>query len=84
MKRRFEGEEGDRLLIEALLKQYLVEHNNALATMLAESGELVEFAPNTDIVVQNDVDKSIYFLVSGEANVFINDRFIGHQEHLCN
>jgi CRP/FNR family transcriptional regulator, cyclic AMP receptor protein len=77
MKQRFEGESGHQLLVEALQRQNIVEHDGALATALADSGELVEFAPNTDVIVQDDDDNSVFFLLSGETNVFINDRFVG-------
>ena len=77
MKERFEGESGRKLLIEVLLKQDVVEHIGAFAELLADNGEVVEFPPNTDIVVQDDTDNSVFFLLAGEANVFVNDRFVG-------
>ena len=80
MKQRFEGESGHRLLVETLQKQNIVEHDEALATALAASGELVTFAPNEEILIQDDGDNSVLFVLSGEANVFINDRFVGRRE----
>src|SRR6266498_5542270 len=77
MKQRFEGSEGHRLLIEALCKQEIVQQDEPLAALLAASGELVAFSPNSDIEVQGESDNSVYFLLSGETNVFVNDRFIG-------
>jgi len=38
---------------------------------------LVAFAPNSDIVTQGGSDNCVYFILSGEANVSVNDRFIG-------
>jgi CRP/FNR family transcriptional regulator, cyclic AMP receptor protein len=77
MKQRFEGDQGQRLLVEALRKQDIVEQDVGLATELAANGELVAFEPSTEIVIQHDADNSVYFLLSGEANVFVNDRFVG-------
>lgn len=77
MKERFEGEQGRPLLIEALKKQDIVEHDESLATSLATSGEIVAFQANAEIVVQDDSDNSVYFFISGDANVLVNDRFIG-------
>jgi CRP/FNR family transcriptional regulator, cyclic AMP receptor protein len=80
MKQRFEGESGFRLLIETLKKQDIVEHDESFATAIARAGELVEFASGSDIIIQDDSDNSILFLLSGQANVFVNDRFIGTRE----
>lgn len=77
MKERFEGEAGRALLIEALTRQDAVEHDRALATLLADRGELLEFAPGCDIVRQGDCDNSVYFLLSGESDVFVNGRSVG-------
>jgi hypothetical protein len=40
MKQRFEGESDHRLLVEALQKQNIVEHDEALATALAIAANL--------------------------------------------
>lgn len=77
MKVRFEGADGHHLLIESMRKQDIVEHDVALAETLASSGELVEFLPNAEVVIQDDPDNSVFFLLSGEANAFVNDRFVG-------
>ena len=63
MKQRFEGNDGRRLLVEALCKQDVVQQDETLAAKLASSGELVAFSPNADIVVQDDSDNSVYFLL---------------------
>lgn len=76
MKSRFEGTDGWRLLVETLKKQEIVEHDEAFAAFLAEGGELEEFKPNAEIVTQGNSDNEVYFLISGEANVFVNERFV--------
>lgn len=77
MRKRFDGDAGRRLLIDALLKQDVVQHDPGLAAALVESGELVQFEPGANIVVQDATDNSVYFLLSGESNVFVYDRFVG-------
>lgn len=77
MKTRFEGQEGRRLLIEALLRQDLVQHDEVLAVALADSGELIEFQSNSEIVTQEGADNDVYFLLTGECNAFVNDRYVG-------
>jgi CRP/FNR family transcriptional regulator, cyclic AMP receptor protein len=77
MKHRFEGEEGYRLLLEALRKQDIIEHDEGFAAALAAGGTLVDFPSNVDLVVQGGADNSVFFLIAGEANVFVNNRFVG-------
>jgi CRP/FNR family transcriptional regulator, cyclic AMP receptor protein len=71
---RFEGSDGKRRLIDALRDQRLIEHDEALATSLADSGELINVAPGTDLIVQGHADNDIYFIIDGEATVFVNRR----------
>jgi CRP/FNR family transcriptional regulator, cyclic AMP receptor protein len=77
MKDRFEGIAGRPLLIDALMKQDVVQHDLALATSLADRGELVQFEPGAVIVAQDDADNAVYFLLSGESNALVNGRFVG-------
>jgi predicted nucleotide-binding protein len=77
MKERFEGADGHRLLIDSLLKQDIVEHSEPLASVLATTGELVTFAVGNDVVVQGAPDNDVYFLLAGEGNVLVHDRFVG-------
>jgi CRP/FNR family transcriptional regulator, cyclic AMP receptor protein len=77
MKERFEGDEGRVLLIDTLKRQDVVEHNERLARALVADGELLEFAPATDIITQGAADNSVYFLLTGEANLYVNDRLVG-------
>lgn len=62
--------------MESLKKQEIVEHNAEFAARLAQTGELVVFEPNDEIVTQGGSDNEVYLLLSGEANVFVNERFV--------
>jgi CRP/FNR family cyclic AMP-dependent transcriptional regulator len=77
VKERFEREAGRPLLLEALRRQDIVQHDLALATALADSGELIEFEPGTNIVTQDAADNSVFFLLAGEANLLVSERFFG-------
>src|SRR5579871_4895570 len=76
MKERFDGVEGKRRLIEALKQQRLVEHEAKLAEMLADAGEVTEFSPGDLICEQGAADNHVYFIIAGEASVFVNDRYV--------
>jgi CRP/FNR family transcriptional regulator, cyclic AMP receptor protein len=77
MKERFEGGTGRGLLLEALQKQDIVRYEKSLAEALAEGGEILEFDAGADIVRQDGADNDVFFLLTGEANVLVNDRFVG-------
>jgi len=74
MLSRFEGVDGKRRLIEALRDQRLIEHDEALATALAERGELSVISTGTQLIVQGHSDNDIYFIIDGEAAIFVNQR----------
>ena len=50
MKRRFEGEEGRRVLVDLLNGQRLVGGNDALAHDIAAVGEVLEVAGDTALI----------------------------------
>jgi CRP/FNR family transcriptional regulator, cyclic AMP receptor protein len=77
MKERFEGGQGLGLLLEALQKQDIVRYDKSLAEALADGGEVIEFDPGADLVQQDGADNDVFFLLTGEANVLVNDRFVG-------
>lgn len=74
LKSRFEGPDGKRRLIDAMKSQRLVEHDETLATTLVEAGELVEFDTGTQFINQGDADNDAYFIIDGEAGIFVNAR----------
>ena len=74
IKDRFLGPENRERLISALSEQALVEHSRELAEALADQGELVEFEKDQTIIEQGASDNDAYFILSGEATVFVNHR----------
>src|SRR5262245_31397406 len=77
MKERFEGGAGRELLLEVLQKQDIVRYDTSLAEALADGGEILEFDAGADIVKQDGADNDVFFLLAGEANALVNDRFVG-------
>jgi len=77
MKTRFEGLDGSARLLEALKRQEVVQSNERLATTLIADGEVVQFSAASEIIIQGAADNSVYFILSGEANVYVNGRFVG-------
>ena len=77
MRERFEGNGGRGLLLDVLLRQDIVQRDVSLATTLAEQGQLCEYQPGDHIVTQGASDNDVYFLIAGESNVLVNNRFVG-------
>lgn len=80
MKRRFEGTDGQRRLIAALQSCPLVEHNEALASRLAEVGQVVSFDAGEVIMTQGADDNDVFFILVGQAEVMVNGRHVAIRE----
>ena len=76
MKSRFAGDAGRSVLVEALKKQEIVEYHEELAHRLAEHGEVVEFAAGDALITQDSADNDVFFLLAGDADVFVNERHV--------
>lgn len=74
MKERYEGDDGRRLLTEALKQQVLLEHDEELAARFVSVGTLVEFPTGAVLAEQNAADNSVFFIISGSISVHINGR----------
>lgn len=79
MKKRFEGPQGHRLLIDALREQQIVAGNADLATAMAEVVELQEFKPGDVLIEQGATDNDMYLVLSGTLDVVINGKTISHR-----
>lgn len=72
---RFEGDVGRGKRRAVLLRNPMVGGNETIADTFLEVGELVSFKRGEDVVGQGDVeDDSVYFLLSGAADVFVNGK----------
>ena len=77
MEGRFpEGSAGKRMLVSVLKQQRLVECDSDMAEWLAEKGELIEFCHGDSLIAQGGVDTDIFFILHGEAGVFVNQRHV--------
>jgi CRP/FNR family transcriptional regulator, cyclic AMP receptor protein len=74
VKKRFEGESGRGLLIDALKDQKMVGGNAALAAELAGFGELVEVPAGGMLIEQGCDDNAVYLVLAGQLAVVVNGR----------
>lgn len=79
MLRRFEGEKGRRLRIEALASQKIVAGNRALAEALADRVELRSVKPGDVIIEQGASTNDIFLIFAGTFDVIVNGRTVGRR-----
>lgn len=68
LKSRFEKREA---LIEGLRAQKIIQGDVEIARGIAQVGELVEFAPGQNLIVQGAADRDMYFILAGKASVIV-------------
>jgi CRP-like cAMP-binding protein len=72
LKKRFEGKNGRRTLIQALCEQALIQGNENLAEEFAKRGELVQFLHGEILIEQGQWDTDLYFILAGAFGVRVN------------
>jgi CRP/FNR family transcriptional regulator, cyclic AMP receptor protein len=85
MIERFRGEHGRRLLIDALLRQGLVNGQRDIAEAIAAKAALKQFAPGEKLITQGGADNELYLLLSGDVTIEVNGRLVAQRrggEHL--
>lgn len=68
LKSRFENREA---LIEGLRAQKIIQGDAEVVAGIADVGELVEFAPGQNLIVQGASDRDMYFILAGKASVIV-------------
>lgn len=79
MRERFTGKRGKAVLLEALREQRVVQCEAGVAESLANAGQVVRFPNGHVITGQGAADDSAYFLLAGQAGVFVNDREVARR-----
>ncbi|MCP1556785.1 UNVERIFIED_ORG: CRP/FNR family cyclic AMP-dependent transcriptional regulator [Methylobacterium sp. SuP10 SLI 274] len=73
MFERFQGDRGQKHLVEEIARQRLVNGTPGLAEALVEVGHLTRVAPGTSIIQQGGTDNDLFFIVVGDFEVVVND-----------
>ena len=71
---RFRGEAGRPRLIWALRKQPILHDNETLSNELADQAELLQFEAGEKLIIQDDADNDIYFILAGRTSIVVNGR----------
>jgi CRP/FNR family cyclic AMP-dependent transcriptional regulator len=79
MIHRFEGTNGQRLLVDALLSQKVVRGNQALAKEIAEKATLRAVAATERLIVQEATDNDIYLILHGTFAISVNGQKVGER-----
>ncbi len=78
---RFTGTSAAGNLQASLRQQRIVEYNDAVAACLVDKGQLVEFEVGQALLTQNSDDQSVYFILYGQVNVYVNGRLVARRTH---
>lgn len=75
MRERFEGKDGKRRLVEVLVEQELVQHNDNIARKLADLALVEEFQKRKQLYVQGEPGKNfLFFILSGSFDLSIGEK----------
>jgi CRP/FNR family transcriptional regulator, cyclic AMP receptor protein len=72
--------QNNAVLIEALLAQAVVQGDREVATALAESGEVIEFAAGQVLIEENGTDRDMYFLLFGKVGLSVKGKYLYPRE----
>lgn len=72
MLNRFQGDSGHRFTKDLLNQQRMVQGNSLISTEVAEKSNVREFFSGETLIEQNGHDNSIYFILSGSVEIFVN------------
>lgn len=76
---RFTGAEGERLVIDALLAQTLVQGSRDIAAALALASELVDYEPGAVLIGQGASDNDLYLILAGGFSILVNGREVARR-----
>lgn len=76
---RYQGTEGERLIIEQLLDQRIVKGDNAIAAALLAAGTPVFPEPGDMIIEQSSSTNDVFFIISGAVNFSANGHMLGQR-----
>ena len=76
---RFQGDAGQRLLIEALEGQKLVAGNQELAKFLASKVQLRAVATGESVIKQGDSDNFVLLILAGLFDIVVNGRRVARR-----
>ena len=74
MIERFQGGSNQRLLLEALLSQFIINNDGAVAEALLGNLSLREYKPGEALVQEGGTDNDMYLILTGLVAVQVKDR----------
>jgi predicted nucleotide-binding protein len=77
MIERFAGEQGRRALVEALMKNRVVQGNRDIADAVADLGTLRPFQRDELLIEEGASDNSVFLVLSGSFSVFVKGSKVG-------
>jgi predicted nucleotide-binding protein len=76
---RYQGDEGRRLLVEALRAQTFVDGNLELAQAVSEISYLEQVEPGQHVIDQGASDNDLVLIISGSLSIHVNGRKVAER-----
>ena len=74
MINRFRETENRDRLIWALRQQTILHDNENLSNEIADQAKLLQFESGEELIIQDDADNDIYFILAGRLSIVVNGR----------
>lgn len=81
MIKRFQGENGKRLLISVLRDQKIIQDNDELATKIAVIVNLKMIDPGDTLITQGGVDNDLFFILTGRLSILVHGREVAIRQN---
>ena len=79
MLQRFQGDDGRRLRVQAMLSQKMVAGNRELAEYLADNAKFIEVTKDHVLIQQDAADNDVFFVLTGAFNVLVNGHIVARR-----
>ncbi|UYZ64894.1 TIR domain-containing protein [Hymenobacter weizhouensis] len=79
MKQKFAGDDNLPKLINSLKKQAIINGDKDVALAIAQQGELIEFDKGDTIIVQDNTDDDVIFILTGRVVITVNGREVAYR-----
>jgi predicted nucleotide-binding protein len=77
MLERFKGKIGQARLLEALMNQCMVQHNQAIAKCLLKKVKLRDYASGEILMDERAADCDLFFIIHGRVSILLKGREVG-------
>lgn len=76
---RFQGQNGKRLILDALRQQHTLACCELAISKIARASKIRSYPPNSRLIIQGSDDNSIAFVLGGRVEILVNGRKVAER-----